>query len=62
MKLCWQNFKTPAADHLFQVQEEVAKLQVAVDDAVVVEVLDAEQQLLQEVTRLRLSDCFSPLV
>ena len=44
------------------VEEEVAQLQVAVDDALPVQVLHAQQQLAHEVARLRLRDRLAPLV
>lgn len=56
--------QTEVADfnlHLI-IEEEVAELQVAMDNVALVEVLDAEQQVLQEVACLRLGDGLAPLV
>lgn len=44
------------------VEEEVAQLEIAVDDAVVVEVLAALDGLAHEVARLRLRHCLTALV
>lgn len=44
------------------IEEKVAKLQVTVDDLVVMQVLHTKQQLSQEVSRLGLSDGLPPLV
>lgn len=44
------------------VEEDVAELEIPVDDLVLVEVLDPQEDLLHEVSGLRLGDGLSPLV
>ena len=47
--------------HIF-IEEDVAELEIAVDDLVVVEVLDSQEDLVHEVASLRLRDGLAPLV
>ena len=44
------------------VEKDVTELEISMDDLVLVEVLDAQEDLLHEVSRLRLGDGLSPLV
>lgn len=44
------------------IEEDVAQLQVSVDDSVVVQVVDTLEQLSHVVAGLRLSDSLTPLV
>ena len=44
------------------IEEDVSQLEVSVDDLVVVQVEDSSQNVIHEVSGLRLSDCLPPLV